>query len=99
MEQLRKGKSIVMESQHTLILGWTDKTFSLITELCLANESRADGSRGGVIVILANKHTEKAEMEHELEINIDIPTRRGSRFVCRVGSTMNILDLRKVSVH
>ena len=47
MEQLRKGKSMVMEKEHTLILGWTDKMFSLIKELCNANECRADGSRGG----------------------------------------------------
>ena len=36
-----------METNHTLILGWTDKMFSLIKEICTANESRADGSRGG----------------------------------------------------
>jgi len=38
-------------------------------------------------------------MEQELDINIDMVTRKGSRFVCRVGSTMNMLDLRRVSVH
>ena len=47
MEELRKGKSIVMEKNHTVILGWTDKMFSLIKELCTANETQADGTKGG----------------------------------------------------
>ena len=39
IEQLRKGKSKVLESGHTLILGWSEKIFPIIDQLILANEN------------------------------------------------------------
>jgi hypothetical protein len=46
MEDLKKGRSTVIESEHTLILGWTDKAAGLCREIANANESEG----GGVIV-------------------------------------------------
>ena len=40
VEELRKGRSRVLENEHTLILGWSPKVFSIISELVVANESR-----------------------------------------------------------
>ena len=34
MEDLRKGKSKVVEKNHTLILGWTEKMFSTM-KVCM----------------------------------------------------------------
>lgn len=62
MEELRKGKSKVVETNHTLILGWTDKLFSVLKEICDACSTMEDGSKGGVIVILADL-MEKVEMD------------------------------------
>lgn len=42
------------------ILGWTDKSFSLVRELCLAMKSEG----GGVVVILSER--DKSEIESEV---------------------------------
>src|SRR6185503_2521061 len=39
MDQLRKGRSVVVERDHTVILGWLDQVFTLISELAEANRS------------------------------------------------------------
>ena len=60
LADLRRGRSIVLEKDHTVILGWSDSIFTIVRELTLANESR----KKPVIVILADR--DKVEMEEEL---------------------------------
>src|SRR5687768_17432280 len=60
MERLRKGRSIVLESNHTLVLGWSAQVFTILNELMIASENQANAR----IVILADK--DKVEMEDEL---------------------------------
>ena len=86
LADLRRGRSIVLEEDHTVILGWSESIFTIISELTLANESRKDA----VIVILADK--DKVDMEEELKVKV--PERRGTRIVCRSGSPMDLDDLR-----
>src|SRR3954468_2827091 len=86
LADLRRGRSIVLEQDHTVILGWSESIFTIISELTLANESRKDP----VIVILADM--DKVEMEDELKVKV--PERRGTRIICRSGSPMDIDDLR-----
>ncbi|MGF3054790.1 hypothetical protein ACQUSY_12660 [Microbacterium sp. YY-03] len=57
VEQLRKGRSRVLEKDHTLILGWNPKVFTIVQELATANESRGRSH----IVILADR--DKVDME------------------------------------
>ena len=64
IESLRKGRSKVLEQDHTLILGWNSRVFSLISELSIANASRRKAS----IVILADR--DKVEMEDEIRENV-----------------------------
>jgi hypothetical protein len=40
MGELRKGRSRVIESGHTVILGWSPQVFLIISELVLANENQ-----------------------------------------------------------
>src|SRR5436190_42009 len=40
IDQLRKGRSFVVEQNHTLILGWSEKIFPIISELIIANENQ-----------------------------------------------------------
>ena len=86
LADLRRGRSIVLEEDHSVILGWSDSIFTIISELTLANESRKDP----VIVILADR--DKVDMEEELRVKV--PERRGTRIICRSGSPMDIDDLR-----
>jgi voltage-gated potassium channel Kch len=86
LADLRRGRSIVLEQEHTVILGWSESIFTIISELTLANESRKDA----VIVILADR--DKVDMEEELKVKV--PERRGTKIICRSGSPMDIDDLR-----
>ncbi|MCW2845793.1 MAG: TrkA-N domain protein [Nocardioides sp.] len=85
LADLRRGRSIVLEKDHTVVLGWSDSIFTIVRELTLANESR----RRPVIVILADR--DKVEMEDELKAKV--PDTRGTRVICRSGSPMDIDDL------
>ena len=85
LSELRRGRSIVLESDHTVILGWSDSIFTIIRELTLANESR----HRPVIVVLADR--DKVEMEED--ILAKVPELRGTRIVCRSGSPMDLDDL------
>ena len=47
LADLRRGRSIVLEKDHTVILGWSDSIFTIVRELTVANESRTQaGDRG-----------------------------------------------------
>ncbi len=89
LQELRKGRSLVLERDHTLILGWSESIFMIVSELAIANESR-DRPR---IVILAER--DKVEMEDALRERV--PDLRGTKVVCRSGSPISINDLEIVS--
>lgn len=91
LAELRRGRSIVLETDHTVILGWSDSIFTIVRELTLANESR----RRPVVVVLADR--DKVEMEEELAAKV--PDLRGTRLVCRSGSPMDIDELGIASPH
>ena len=91
LDELRKGRSFVVENDHTLILGWSPKIFTIISELVLANANR----RKPRIVILADK--DKVEMEDEIRDKVgDTGT---TRIICRTGSTLDLSDLEIVNPH
>ncbi len=92
LEQLRKGRSLVLENDHTLILGWSPQVFTVISELVLANQSRKSGA---VIVVLADQ--DKVEMEDA--INDRIPDTKNTRIICRSGSPIDLTDLEIASPH
>lgn len=91
LQDLRKGRSFVVERDHTLILGWSPAIFTIISELVEANASR----RGACIVILADK--DKIEMEDE--IRAKVANTRGTRIVCRTGSPLDLTDLEIANPH
>lgn len=89
LSDLRKGRSFVVEEDHTLILGWSAQIFPILDELILANESRS----GAAIVILAEK--DKVDMEDEIRSKIS--DRKRTRIVCRTGSPIDLGDLAIVN--
>ncbi|WRX21619.1 CASTOR/POLLUX/SYM8 ion channel [Theobroma cacao] len=89
-DSLRKGRSEVVEQNHTLILGWSDKLGSLLNQLAIANESLG----GGIVVVMAER--DKEEMELDIaKMEFDF---RGTSVICRSGSPLILADLKKVSV-
>jgi ion channel POLLUX/CASTOR len=77
LEDLRKGRSLVVEKDHTVILGWSDQVFIVISELVEANESE----KRAVIAILADR--DKVEMEDEIRTKIN--DLKSTHVVCRTG--------------
>ena len=90
LSNLRKGKSKVIENNHTLILGFGDRVYEIINELIIANESQ----KSPAIVVLAER--EKDEMDDFF--NETISDRKTTRIVTRSGSTSNVRTLRSVGV-
>ncbi|CAI0416462.1 unnamed protein product, partial [Linum tenue] len=89
-DSLRKGRSEVVEQNHTLILGWSDKLGSLLNQLAIANESLG----GGTVVVMAER--DKEEMELDIgKMEFDF---KGTSVICRSGSPLILADLKKVSV-
>ncbi len=85
LEELRKGKSLVIENDFTLILGWSSKIFTIISELVIANENQ----KNPCIVILADM--DKVEMEDELRNKI--MSTKNTKIICRNGNPNNLDDL------
>ena len=89
--ELRKGRSRVLEHDHTLILGWSSKVFPIVNELCIANESRG---KAAIVVLAAG---DKVEMEDELRAKV---TDRGkTKIIVRSGDPMDLTHLEVASPH
>lgn len=112
IENLRKGRGIVAEKDHTLVLGWSEKLHTIISELRVANTNRRDPC----IVVLAPR--DRVEMEDEINarfggsLALDLLTGRAAmgfirgmtrtsrgntRIVCRTGNPADPADLALVS--
>ncbi|HRZ16603.1 MAG TPA: potassium transporter TrkA [Candidatus Hydrogenedentes bacterium] len=89
-DELRKGRSAIVESGHSVILGWNDDIFAVLGELIEANASR----RRACVAILAPR--DKVEMEDELRERLG--DTRTTRIVCRTGDPRDAADLAIVSV-
>ncbi|MEO8095166.1 MAG: NAD-binding protein [Pseudolysinimonas sp.] len=94
VEELRKGRSRVLETDHTLILGWSSKVFPIVNELCVANESRGKSA----IVILADG--DKVEMEDAIKAQLGAMLKKTggkTKIIVRSGDPMSLADLDVVS--
>jgi voltage-gated potassium channel Kch len=88
---LRKGRSKVIESNHTVILGWSPQVFSIIAELVVANENQ----RRPCIVVLGDE--DKVAMEDAIRDQVGETGR--TRIVCRTGDPFDVGDLEIVSLN
>ncbi|MFY0600969.1 MAG: NAD-binding protein [Cyclobacteriaceae bacterium] len=85
IDELRKGRSFVIEQDHVLILGWSSKIFTIISELVIANENQ----KRGVIVILADM--DKVDMEDEIRDKVGDTA--NTEVICRTGNPIDVHDL------
>ncbi|MGW6848856.1 CASTOR/POLLUX-related putative ion channel [Streptomyces virginiae] len=93
---LRRGHSTVLESGHTVVLGWSDQIFPVVGELVTANANR----RRSAIAVLAPK--DKVEMEDEICTSTASVAVAGAgagrtRIICRNGRTTDPAELARVS--
>lgn len=85
LTEIRKGRSKVVESGHTLILGWTPTLVNIVSELLKANENQ----RNARIVIMSDR--DKVEMEDDIRMNF--PSTGNTKIICRTGSALSLIDL------
>ncbi|NOQ72633.1 MAG: hypothetical protein GQ574_11555 [Crocinitomix sp.] len=86
----RKGRGIVIEEDHTLILGWNERVVDIIRELILANESEKSAS----VVILSSE--DKEEMDDLIQKRL--PDTKTTRIVTTTGDYANINELKRVNI-
>jgi voltage-gated potassium channel Kch len=91
MERLRKGRSQVLENNHSLVLGWSPQIFTILHELMAASENQKNAR----IVVLADK--DKVEMEEEIRERVE--NKGKTRIICRSGSPIDPNDLEIASPH
>jgi len=90
IEALSQGRSRVIENGHTVILGWNDQVFTIVEELCRANNNQTNGC----IVIMGDEN--KSLMEQQVRERV--PGISHTRIVCRTGSPMDVSSLAILSL-
>ncbi|WP_327312192.1 CASTOR/POLLUX-related putative ion channel [Streptomyces sp. NBC_01235] len=87
--ELRRGRSTVVETGHSVVLGWSEQVFTVVGELVAARVNQ----RWGAVVVLADR--DKTDMEEALAAVLG-PTGT-TRLICRSGSTADPEALGMVS--
>jgi ion channel POLLUX/CASTOR len=91
IEDLKRGRSRVIHGNHTLILGWSEKIFTIVKEVVEANANQ----KRPVIVILSDKD----KVEAEEEIRSRVPDVKNTKIVVRSGSTLESTAAEMVNIH
>ena len=89
-ENMRRGKSPISNSGHTLILGWSERIFSIIGELDIANANQ----KGAVIAIFSSLGA--VDMDDTLKSRLG--EIKHTKLITRHGDPTNIYDLRRANV-
>ena len=91
LENLQRGRSFVVEENHTVILGWNEKVFTIVKELCIANQNKQDAC----IVIMGELDT----ISMVESINEKLPSKCTTRIVCRNGSPIDQISLNLLNLN
>ncbi len=86
LDEMKKGKSMILEENQTVILGWSSKIFPIVSELILANLNQSKSC----IVILADM--DKTEMEDEIKVKVGKTGK--TKVICRSGNPIDVDDLK-----
>jgi ion channel POLLUX/CASTOR len=90
LHRLRRGRTIVLESGHVVILGWSPWIALLVSDLTQAARAR----RRGAIVVLADR--DRAEMEDAVRTTTG--QRHGRGVICRNGDPTIASELHRVNI-
>ncbi|MQY02137.1 CASTOR/POLLUX-related putative ion channel [Actinomadura macrotermitis] len=87
--ELRKGRSRIIEHDHTVLLGWSDHVFTVVAELVEANKSKSSS----YVAILADR--DRVDMEEAIRARVGGTGR--TKVICRRGDPLKVADLDLVS--
>ncbi len=91
LESLRRGRSSVIENEHTVIFGWSEKVPAIIREFV---EARRDAKKSTIVVF---GDADKVEMEEQIEAHA---VGMGNiKVICRSGKAgeLQALDITSVN--
>lgn len=91
LQELRKGRSFVVEKNHQLVLGWNSQIFTIIDELAAANENQKKPR----ILVMAKE--DKTMMEDAIREKCE--NLRNTKVICRSGDPTDIKDLNIVNLN
>ena len=89
-ENMRKGRSPITNTDHTLILGWSERIFSIIRELDIANSNQ----KGSVIAVFSE--LDAVDMDDTLKARLS--GIKNTKIITRHGNPTNIYDLARANV-
>ena len=89
IDNLKRGNSRVLETGHTVVLGFAPGEYTLLRQLILAADGKPD-----CLVIAEN--LEREEMEEAIAENLDVP--KNFRIVCRTVDITDPASIEKCSV-
>ncbi len=90
VEELRRGKTPILESGHTLILGWSNRAFPIIEQLAIANSNK----RGSVIAIFAD--VDRSLIEDQIATRVTILGK--TKVIIRNGDPTSPSDLARTNI-
>ena len=90
LRELRRGRSRVVASDHTVLLGWNDRIADIVRELVLANESE----KSATVLVVADQ--EKEDMDEFL--GTEVPDHLSTSVVTRRGNPAFVSDLGLASL-
>ena len=94
VDELMKGTGMVIEEDHTIILGFNDSTFVLIGELIEANRNQRAPQ---TVVVLGEE--EKSTMDDEILARFGKPkTHPKTRIISRSGSIYDLANLERCAI-
>ena len=94
VDSFKRGLSRVLDSGHIVMVGWTDKSISIISQLAFANDSIG----GTTIAVLADLQKEAMELELRKAVDSGELNLYNSQVVFRSGDTMLETSLQQVGI-
>ncbi len=90
VDNIKSGRSPVISRNHTVILGWSNRVFPILSELAIANAN----VRGATVVIFANE--DRVTMEQEIRSRVG--ELKGLKITSRKGDPTNPGDLARANI-
>ena len=90
INNLKKGLSSVIDTNHYVIIGWNSSIFKLFQEIKIANENQSKPT------ILCFNGMDNIKMN--TKINLDFPNQKNLRIITRSGDIYNPQDLARTNM-
>lgn len=89
--EFRKGRGLILEQDHTLILGWNSRIVDILKELIIANESEAHAS-----VVICSEHDKEFMDDY---IANRLPDTKTTKIITTNGNPSNLSELKRISAN